>query len=236
MTETVIIFSTIFLKNGRIYTPIWSDMIKAGGSMQKLILVGAGGCMREFFWQINEYNKTNPTWVVEGYVDLAEDLNMENLGICPYLGDEQYLLTVKEPVNVAICIANPQKRAELVKMYMQNPNIRFPNVVLSRSNMAPDVSMGQGVIISRNCTLSANVHLGDFVFLNMESMIAHDSIVGDFSTLSYRATVAGNVKVGEGCYLGISSTCVQGIELGDGVTVAGGVVVKKDVLPGEEVV
>ena len=204
--------------------------------MQKLILVGAGGCMRELFWQIGEYNKTNPTWSVEGYVDLAEDLNMENLGICPYLGDDRYLLNIKEPVNVAICIADPAKRAELVKLYSQNPNVRFPNIVLSRSNMAPDVCLGQGVIISRNCTLSTNVHIGDFVFLNMESMICHDGIVGDFSTLAPRTTMAGNVKVGAGCYLGISSTCIQGIELGDGVTVGGGAMVVKDIPAGQTVV
>lgn len=204
--------------------------------MQKLVLVGAGGCMRELFWQIVEYNKFNPTWSVEGYIDLAEDLNMENLGICPYLGDDSYLLNKTEPTNVAICIADPAKRAGLVELYSQNKNIYFPSIILSRGNMAPDVTLGQGVIVSRNCTLSTNVHIGDFVFLNMESMVCHDSTIGAFSTLAPRATVAGNVKVGEGCYLGISSTCIQGIELGDGVTVGGGAMVVRDISAGKTVV
>ncbi|MCR4955288.1 MAG: acetyltransferase [Lachnospiraceae bacterium] len=197
--------------------------------MENLVLVGAGGCMRELLWQITEYNKKKQTWRIIGYIDQAEDLNLETIGHCPYLGDDDYLISRKEEVNVAICIADPQKRAHLVEMYSKNPKIKFPNIVLGDTCIAKDVNLGQGIIISRGCTVSTNVHIGDFTFLNMGSMICHDGMIGSFTTFGPRATVAGNVKIGDGCYIGISSTVIQGIEIGDGVTVGGGAMVVNDI-------
>ena len=37
---------------------------------ETLILIGAGGCMRELLWQIEELNKIQDTWNVIGYVDI----------------------------------------------------------------------------------------------------------------------------------------------------------------------
>ena len=43
--------------------------------MERITLVGSGGCMRELFWQIMEANKIQQRWVVYGYVEMVENLN-----------------------------------------------------------------------------------------------------------------------------------------------------------------
>lgn len=197
--------------------------------MENIILVGSGGCMRELLWQIEEANKRMPRYTVLGYIDLVEDLAMDAVGHCKYLGDDDYLLKLPMKTGVVICIGSPEKRRDLVAMYRQNPNLYFPSIVLSDEGMAPDYSIGEGSIVSRDCTISTNVTIGNFVFVNIGSIVCHDTVIGDYTTLAPRVTLCGNVEVGGMSYVGVSSTVKQGITIANGVTVGAGAVVVDDV-------
>ena len=96
--------------------------------MERITLVGSGGCMRELFWQIMEANKIQQRWVVDGYVDLVEDLNFDGIYPCKYLGDDDYLLKKIIPTNVAICVGDPNKRMEIARKYESNPNFLPQNL------------------------------------------------------------------------------------------------------------
>lgn len=196
--------------------------------MKKLVLVGSGGCMRELLWQIEEYNKYNPSWTVIGYVDLAKDLNMESGRFCEYLGDDSYLLNCTEETNVAICIGDPKKRKQLVELYRQNENLHFPPIILSKEGIAPDATFMEGCIVSRNCTISSQVKVGAFAFINIGCTVCHDCKIGDFSTLSPSVTLSGNVDIGKQCYIGVGATSIQGVSVGDETTVGGMAMVISD--------
>ena len=43
--------------------------------MTEIILVGAGGCMRELAWQIMESNRIEEKWKIVGYVDRFLELS-----------------------------------------------------------------------------------------------------------------------------------------------------------------
>lgn len=197
--------------------------------MENIILVGSGGCMRELLWQIEEANKRLPRYTVLGYVDLVEDLAMDAVGHCKYLGDDDYLVNLPMKTGVVLCIGNPEKRRELVSLYRQNPNLYFPSIVLCDEGMAPDYTIGEGSIVSRDCTISTNVTIGNFVFINIGTIVCHDSIIGDYTTLAPRVTLCGNVEVGTGSYIGVSSTVKQGLNIGNEVMVGAGAVVVEDV-------
>ncbi len=208
--------------------------------MQDLILVGSGGCMREILFQIEELNKETPTWKVLGFVDEYYNEQDENIKRvekkCPFLGGDEILLQTDKSINVAICVGEPVLRKKIAVKLKQNPNIVFPNLILSDVSMAEDVVMGKGCIISKGCIVSTGVHLGDFVFLNMEACVCHEGTIGDFVTLSPRVSMAGNVKVGAETELGISSTIIQGLSVGERTVVGAGAVVVKDVKAGTTVV
>lgn len=200
--------------------------------MKDIVLVGAGGCMRELLWQFKEYNEYKPTWNIKGYINPVEDFDVESLGDYPYLGTDDDLLQATEETLVAICIADPDIREELVTKYRKNPNLVFPTIILSRDGIAPDASFGEGCIISKDCIVSSNVRFGNFVFANIRSMVCHDGNVGDYTTLAPCVKIAGTVKIGSHCQIGIGSSTTQGLTIGDAVRVGAGAVVIHDLPSG----
>jgi len=198
-----------------------------------IILVGAGGCMRELAWQIQELNKEHLTWQIDGYVDAKVPALDERCIVgaeeIPFLGDDAYLLAKEEPVNVAICVGNPRLRKKIADGLRRNPNVKFPNLILGDTRICEDVQMGEGCIISMDARISTNVVLGDFVFLNTGSMICHDGRLGDFVTMSPFSALAGAVTVEAGVEIGMGAKVIQGMNIGQDAIVGAAAVVVKDV-------
>ena len=197
---------------------------------QKLILIGAGGCMRELLWQIEELNRIQETWEVLGYVDISDACGDVSVGghVYPYLGDDQFLLDRTEDTNVVISVGNSLVRKKIAERLMGNPHIKFPNLILSDTRICADVKMGQGNVISMDCRISTNVCMGDFVFLNIGAVVCHDGRVGDYVTLSPDVRLAGAVTVGNESELGMGTRVIQGISIGSKVITGAGSVVVRD--------
>lgn len=205
-----------------------------------IILVGAGGCMRELVWQIQELNKVCPKWHIDGYVDAKVPENESGCSVggewIPYLGTDDYLLAVKARTNVAVCVGNPNLRKKIVEVLRGNPCLVFPNLILGNTSICEDVKMGEGCIISMDAKISTNAVLGEFVFLNTGSMICHDGCVGDFVTLSPNVTLAGNVVVGKESEIGMGANVIQGSSIGERAVIGAGAVVVRDIEAGETAV
>lgn len=203
---------------------------------QELILIGSGGCMRELLWQIGELNRRETIWEVQGYVDKqpciidgTSELRIGDIS-CPYLGDDEYLLSRQLDTSVIISVGEPWLRKKLAEEYKKNPRLEFPNLILGDTRISPDVRMGEGCIVSMDCRISTNVELGNFVFLNIGSLVCHDGKIGDFTTLGPDVKAAGHVMIGEQCGIGLGSRVIQGITIGDNVIAGAGSVIIKDVL------
>lgn len=201
--------------------------------MQDIVLIGAGGCMRELVWQIQELNKVKPTWNVLGYVDYVEPENGSHLNVgnskIYYWGTDDILLNREEDINVAICVGSPKIREKIVSKLMCNPKIHFPNLILSNTYICNDLKIGKGCILSMDARISTNVTIGDFVFLNTGAKICHDGSIGDYVTLSPDVKLAGNVTIGRSTEVGIGATVIQGIKIGENVVIGAGATVVKDI-------
>lgn len=199
--------------------------------MQDLVLAGAGGCMRELIWQIQELNKVCPTWKIVGFVDFRkpeDEVYVGNQHI-PYLGADEVIIKSDQELNVAICVGSPALRKKIALKYQENKNVRFPNLILSNTYVCEDVEMGQGCIISMDARISTNVKLGDFVFMNTGSMICHDGELKDFVTLSPDVKLAGNVLIEAESEIGLGAKIIQGITVTNNVIVGAGAVVVRDI-------
>lgn len=197
---------------------------------QRLILTGAGGCMRELLWQLEELNRQQDTWDVAGYVDVSDAGGTIYVGDrgYPYLGNDDFLLNRTEVTNVAVCVGDPALREKIAKKLMTNPQIRFPNLIMGDTRICSDVKLGQGVIISMDCRISTHVRIGDFAFLNIGAVVCHDGRLGDYVTLSPDVRLAGNVVVGSGSDLGMGTRVIQGVTVGSRVITGAGSVVVRD--------
>lgn len=197
-----------------------------------LILIGSGGCMRELVWQLQELNEQKITWNIVGYVDDLPQDQQHSVFVgtqeLPYLGDDHYLLKQKRFTNVAICVGSPVVRKKIALKLSQNPNIRFPNLILSDTKICKDVKIGKGCIISMDVRISTNVTVGDFVFFNTGSKVCHDGWIGDYVTLSPDVKLAGTVTVGANSELGMGTKVIQGIKIAENIVTGAGAVVVKD--------
>lgn len=201
--------------------------------MQDIVLIGSGGCMREIVWQMQEQNKQENTWNIQGYVDVAPLHEDGHLVVgsqrIPYLGDDEWLLQRTNLTNAVICVGNPALRRKIAQKLQKNPQIQFPNIILGRTEICEDVEMEEGCIISVDARISTNVKLGKFVFLNIGSMVCHDGRLGDYVTLSPDVKLAGNVVIGAGSELGIGAKVIQGINISENVVVGAGSVVIRNI-------
>lgn len=194
--------------------------------------------MREILWQIQEMNRQSEAWEVTGYVDPFSPSPEAEPGIrvggrfYPYLGNDDYLLSLRADTNVAICAGDPGLRKKIAGKLLENPYLKFPNIILGDTRICRDVTMGQGCILSMDSRISTNVRLGDFVFLNIGACICHDGKVGSYTTLSPDATLAGQVTLGEGCNIGLGTRVIQGITIGNNVISGAGSVIVRDITGG----
>lgn len=206
---------------------------------KQLILVGNGGCMHEIAWQIELLNKRNPIWQIAGIIDKKPS---QGYGSYPWLGGDEYLLSLTEETNVAICIGNPLIRRKVAKKLSENSYLKFPIIALnqikaeegleeawSRNTIADTATIGQGCIICMNSIISADVRIGEFVFLNIGSMVCHDGRIEDYVTLSPDVKLAGNVHVKQGTEIGIGAKIIQGITIGERTVIGAGAVVVRDI-------
>lgn len=197
--------------------------------IQDIILAGAGGCMREIAWQIQEQNKAYQKWNVIGYVDCKtpEDKAGVTVGTqkIAYLGDDSFLLQQTKSINAVICTGNPMLRRKIAETYRKNPNIKFPNLILGNTQICEDIEIGMGCIISMNTKISTNVKIGNFVFMNIDSMVCHDGMIADFVTLGPNVSLAGQVAIGAFSSLGLATKVIQGIQIGKHVVTGAGSVI-----------
>lgn len=198
---------------------------------RKLILTGAGGCMRELLWQIEELNRDQDTWEILGYVDIFPPSETVRVGgkEYPYLGTDEELLTRREETDVVISAGSASLRRRIAGILEKNPYLNFPNLILTNTNICSDIRMGKGNIISMDCRVSTNVSMGNFTFLNIGAVVCHDGVLGDYATLSPGVLLAGNVSVGPDSEIGMGTRVMQGVRIGPGTVIGGGSMVIRDV-------
>lgn len=201
--------------------------------MEDIILVGAGGCMRELAWQIQMLNETKAAWNILGYVDNEKPLEKDYVTVggqkILYLGNDDFLLQREMNTNAAVCVGTPSLRKKIVEKLKQNPHILFPDLILGNVKLCADITMGEGCIFSMDTQISTNVVIGDFVFFNIGSGVCHDGQIGDYVTLSPDVRLAGNVTVGDGCEIGLGTKVKQGIRIEKNTVIGAGSVIIRDI-------
>jgi sugar O-acyltransferase (sialic acid O-acetyltransferase NeuD family) len=197
--------------------------------VQEIVLAGAGGCMRELIWQIQEVNREWERFSIAGYVDCEKPEDGYGVSVggirIPYLGDDDFLLKKDSDTDVVISVGSPVLRKKIAFKLKENPRLHFPPLILGNTVVCTDAIIGEGSIISMDARISTNVRIGDFVFMNTGSKICHDGRLGDFVTLGPNAVLAGAVTVGAGSEICLGAKVIQGISVGENVVAGAGCVV-----------
>ncbi|GAB4300240.1 MAG: acetyltransferase [Myxococcota bacterium] len=207
-------------------------------TLEKIVIIGAGGFAREVKFLIEEINRKEPRYEFLGY--LVSDLSKlgERDSKEETIGDLSWFDAQKEPVCVALGIGTPKYRLKIGRELREKyRNVRFPplihpNVIYDKESC----KFEDGTLACASNVLTINVTLKEFSMLNLSCTVGHEAIVGTGCVLNPTVNVSGGVILGEGVLVGTGAQILQYIKIGDNAVVGAGAVVVKDVEAGAVVV
>lgn len=192
--------------------------------MKDIAIYGAGGFGREVACLIKRINDSKPTWNLVGFFDDNPSLKgkmISHYALC--LGGIAELNAYNKELNVIIAIGSPSTMKLVVGM-INNPKVRFPNIIHPETVMTDSetVSIGKGNIIQAHCTLSCDVTIGDFNVLNGSVVFGHDVKVESYNTFMPAVRVSGEVKIGNENFFGVGSIVLQQLKIGNNIRLSAG--------------
>ncbi len=184
-----------------------------------IAIYGAGGFGKEVACLIERINRKDGDWQLIGFFDDSKcpDSHISRYGTV--LGGMEALLSVNEPLAVAIAI-NENKTVRRIRESITNPHITFPNLIDPTLFLVDKATfkIGEGNIIQNDCMISCDVTLGSFNLINDHVVIGHDNCIGNFNGIMPGAHLSGGITIGDGNLLGVASVVLQGMTIGNGIT------------------
>ncbi|MGD2147263.1 MAG: NeuD/PglB/VioB family sugar acetyltransferase [Anaerolineae bacterium] len=195
--------------------------------MNDLVILGAGGVGRQVAQITRDINSVAATWNLVGYLD--DDLSRmgERVAGITVLGDPDWLC-LHCNVHVAIAIGDSPARFKAYRRLKAIRHRRIATLVHPSAWRGMRVVIGTGTIVYANAVLDPDVTIGNGSIINKVCTVGHDASVGDFVTLGPGVNLGGGVHVGSGSCFGINSATIHGLHIGDWSVVGAGAVVVDD--------
>ncbi len=198
-------------------------------SLEKVVIIGAGGFGREVLDVLEAVNQVQPTYDILGFVvDPGYQTPGMILNDIPILGYYDWLESHKTEVKATCGVGAPAARYRLIRKAEQI-GVQFFSAIHPRAILTRWVNLGAGSIITAGCILTNNIRIGEHVHLNLDCTIGHDVVIEDFVTVSPGVHVSGNVTLKQGCFIGTGANLIEGKTLGAWSVVGAGSVVVKDI-------
>lgn len=191
----------------------------------KLFLYGYGGFGKELLSQLLEFGIVPNQFVFGGFVD---DTFVSTDHETMSFSDFERILNSGECIAVAVCIADPYKRNNVVLKLSKYKNISFPSIFLGTCYSLDNLN-NKGIIQCKNSIINVGSNIGDFSIICQSAIVGHDCVIGAHSTLYPFAFLAGGVKSGKNVQFGAHCSILQLKSICDNVFVGAGAVVTKNI-------
>ena len=106
--------------------------------------------------------------------------------------------------------------------------IKVLTIISKKSNVDPNVKIGQGTIILKGVSVNSNTKIGKFCIINTNSSIDHDNTLGNFMSTGPGVNTGGNVKINDLCQIGIGASIKDKVTIGKNTIIGGGAFVNKN--------
>jgi sugar O-acyltransferase (sialic acid O-acetyltransferase NeuD family) len=195
--------------------------------MNRIIIVGAGGLGREVALYLRESHPGIPCAFIDDNPRALEghDPSM------PLLGSVQGWKPSPDDLFV-IAVGAPATRQKLAAL-LSTQGVRFLTLIHPRALVAPNATLGVGVVVGPFSYVAPEARIGDHVVLNVYASAGHDTTVGAYSVLSPYVTLLGHSVLEEGVFIGSQAVVTIGKRVGAGAKVGAGSIVYHDVPAGQ---
>ena len=191
----------------------------AGGSSERLLIVGTGGLGRETLWLAREAGVE-----VAGFLDDSAAGDVDGVPVVGPLEDR-----TRHDAALIVAIGAPRIRRSVVARIERSGAARFATLIHPSVRRSHNVAVGAGSIVAAGAVLSCDVALGAHVVVGIGAIVSHDCRLANFVTIAPGVTIPGKVVASAGCEIALNATLRQGTVLGKGAMVGMGAVVPRDV-------
>jgi sugar O-acyltransferase (sialic acid O-acetyltransferase NeuD family) len=180
--------------------------------MKDIVIYGAGGLGKEIVWLIENINHEKRKWNILGF--LVDDEYIEQYksivrGFAVFPANE-WLNTYHSEIYVICGIGKSSIRKKIYDKLSKFSHVRFATLIDPTVRVDSTVSIGEGTIVCRNCTITVDTIIGRGVLMNTGASVGHDSEIGDYCTLLTNSIIAGHTNVGKCCEIGSGAFVLQG--------------------------
>jgi sugar O-acyltransferase (sialic acid O-acetyltransferase NeuD family) len=129
---------------------------------------------------------------------------------------------------VIVAIGDNRTRARIFRL-VQERREQIVNAIHPATVLAPDVRLGEGVMICAGVVANTGTVIGDNVILNTGCTVDHHNCIGSHVHIAPGVHLGGDVTIGEGTMVGIGASVVPQRTVGAWSMVCAGSVVTKDI-------
>ena len=173
--------------------------------------------------------QTNPDLECVGFLDRDRSLHGQRFFGVPVLGGDDRLEDFVGEVEGALPVLGDLRvRLELFSR-CRRLGFRLVNVIEPSVNMASDIKLGQGIVISCGAILLTGVEVKDYAFVGTGVRILHDTVIGSNCVIGGGSTIGASVTVGCNVSFGVGVQVASGRKrIGDNANIGAGSVILKD--------
>ncbi|AZC27860.1 acetyltransferase [Pseudomonas sessilinigenes] len=202
-------------------------------SIQKFVIVGAGGFGREVHVWLRDWisQSAQPDeYEIIGFLD-DSSAALERFEAMPPILSSIDGFEPQDDILLVCAIANP-KIKKTVSEKLLAKGARFFSLVHPSAIVGTRVMLGEGVVICPHTVLSTDLIIGNFVTVNSATTVGHDTSVGSYSTISGHCDITGGVQLSEGVFMGSHAVVVPKVVVGEYAVIGASSVVIRKVAPG----
>lgn len=193
------------------------------GPLCRTVILGSGGHARAAIEVLRQCGRIEICGCIA-----PQDPNGFVSGV-PVLGDDDLLMNLLEDgIEFAfVAVGRNDLRRQLSATVLERGMVLI-NAVSTSAYLAPDVTLGVGVIVMPGAVVRTGAVIGDGAIINSGAVVDHDVSVGAWSHIGPGASVAGNVKIGSGVFLGAGCCVIPDVAVGAWTVAGAGAVVVRD--------
>jgi acetyltransferase-like isoleucine patch superfamily enzyme len=195
----------------------------------KIVILGSGAHASELegYIEDNNCNSKDVHIKIVGYYDDDKEQWGKYKLQAPLLGDLR-AYNPKQEEQIILGVNSIKLREELINLYKEK-GAKFYTFIHHSCFIYKTATIGEGNILTKNCTIGPNVAIANYNTLNTYCSIGHDSVIGNNNVLCPHTGFSGGTIVKNNNFFSLRSTTNPNVKIGNNNVIASNMLLDKEI-------